>query len=139
MIEFHLETDFQLANEAPLREWISKIISSEGFEEGEIHYIFCDDKYLHKLNVQYLDHDTLTDVISFDYKMGNQVNGEIYISVERVKENAQDYKTAFTEELNRVMIHGILHFCGYLDKTEEEEAEMRTKENEALAILSSLI
>ncbi|MCG2429954.1 rRNA maturation RNase YbeY [Aequorivita xiaoshiensis] len=136
MIEFNFETDFTLENETLLNEWISKIIASEGFEVGEVHYIFCDDEFLHKLNVEFLNHDTLTDVISFDYRMGNQINGEIFISIERVQDNAQDFNNSFEEELHRVMIHGILHFCGYKDKTDEEEALMRSKENEALSILN---
>jgi len=135
MIEFNFETDFKLGNDTLLNEWISNVITSEGFEVGEVHYIFCDDEFLHKLNVEFLNHDTLTDVISFDYRMGNQINGEIFISVERVQDNAKDFNNCFEEELHRVMIHGILHFCGYKDKTDEEEALMRNKENEALSLL----
>lgn len=135
MIEFNFETDFKLDNDTLLNEWISNVITSEGFEVGEVHYIFCDDEFLHKLNVEFLNHDTLTDVISFDYRMGNQINGEIFISVERVQDNAKDFNNSFEEELHRVMIHGILHFCGYKDKTDEEEALMRIKENEALSLL----
>lgn len=135
MIEFNFETDFKLCNDTLLNEWISNVITSEGFEVGEVHYIFCDDEFLHKLNVEFLNHDTLTDVISFDYRMGNQINGEIFISVERVQDNAKDFNNSFEEELHRVMIHGILHFCGYKDKTDEEEALMRNKENEALSLL----
>ncbi|WP_313112396.1 rRNA maturation RNase YbeY [Aequorivita sediminis] len=135
MIEFNFETDFKLDNEALLKKWISNVITSESFEVGEVHYIFCDDEFLHKLNVEFLNHDTLTDVISFDYRMGNQINGEIFISIERVQDNAQDFENSFEEELHRVMIHGILHFCGYKDKTDDEEALMRNKENEALSLL----
>lgn len=135
MIEFNFETDFKLDNDTLLNEWISNVIISEGFEVGEVHYIFCDDEFLHKLNVEFLNHDTLTDVISFDYRMGNQINGEIFISVERVQDNAKDFNNSFEDELHRVMIHGILHFCGYKDKTDEEEALMRNKENEALSLL----
>lgn len=135
MIEFNFETDFQLDNETVLKEWISKIITAEGFELGEVIYILCDDDYLHKLNVEFLNHDTLTDIISFDYKMGRQINGEIYISIERVAENAEEYKTNFQDELHRVMIHGILHFCGYTDKSESEELQMRKKEDESLLLL----
>lgn len=135
MIEFNFETDFKLDNDTLLNEWISNVITSEGFEVGEVHYIFCDDEFLHKLNVEFLNHDTLTDVISFDYRMGNQINGEIFISVERVQDNAKDFNNSFDDELHRVMIHGILHFCGYKDKTDEEEALMRNKENEALSLL----
>ena len=85
-----------------------------------------------KLNVEFLNHDTLTDIISFDYGIGKHINGEIYISTERVLENSKDYKTLFKEELHRVMIHGILHFCGYKDKSEMDELLMRKKEDESL-------
>jgi rRNA maturation RNase YbeY len=136
MIEFNFETDFSLENTPKIIDWISEVIISEGFELGEILYVFCDDEYLQKLNIEFLNHDTLTDILSFDYCLGKQINGEIYISVERVADNASDFKTDFVEELHRVMIHGILHFCGYKDKSEKEEAQMRKKEDEALRLLS---
>lgn len=139
MIEFNFETDFELKNKSNLQKWISEIITSEGFELGEIVYIFCDDEYLHKLNVEFLGHDTLTDIISFDYCIGKQINGEIYISVERVIENSKDFETNFEEELHRVMIHGILHFCGYKDKSDTDEQTMRNKENETLKNLNTLM
>lgn len=129
MISFNYETEFQLQNERTLSEWISSAITKEGFNEGEINYIFCDDAYLLDLNIQFLDHDTLTDIISFDYTLGRQINGDIYISVERVRENAEDYEASFENELSRVLIHGILHYCGYKDKTVSDEANMREKEN----------
>lgn len=139
MIEFYFETDFELKGAKKLHKWIYEIIISEGFELGEILYIFCDDTFLHKLNVDFLKHDTLTDIISFDYKVGKQLNGEIYISVERVTENAKDFITNFEDELHRVMIHGILHFCGYNDKSELEEGIMRNKEEESLTLLSNFL
>lgn len=129
MISFNYETELQLHNEEKLSEWISKAIINEGFNEGEINYIFCDDAYLLKLNVEYLKHDTLTDIISFDYTIGKQINGDVYISSERVSDNAKDYNVTFENEMSRVLIHGILHYCGYKDKTEAEETEMRSKEN----------
>ena len=129
MISFNYETDLQLDNEQKLSEWISKAIINEGFNEGEVNYIFCDDAYLLKLNVEYLAHDTLTDIISFDYTIGKQINGDVYISAERVIDNAKDYEVSFENEMSRVLIHGILHYCGYKDKTGVEEAEMRSKEN----------
>ena len=138
MIDFNFETKFDLKNEALLKQWIADCIVSEGFELGEIVYIFCDDEYLHKLNVEFLNHDTLTDIISFDYKLGKQINGEIYISVDRVSDNATDFNTNFNDELHRVMIHGILHFCGYKDKSTLDEQLMREKEDECLKRLSSL-
>lgn len=132
MISFNYETDFELDNEAQYKDWISRIIESEGFDEGEINYIFCDDEYLHKINVEYLDHDTLTDIISFDYTVGNVLQGDIFISVERVQDNANDFNVSFEEELKRVLSHGVLHYCGYKDKSVEDEALMRTKEEEKM-------
>ncbi|UGS21078.1 rRNA maturation RNase YbeY [Flavobacterium cyclinae] len=132
MISFNYETDFELDNEAQYEDWISRIIESEGFDEGEINYIFCDDEYLHKINVEYLDHDTLTDIISFDYTVGNVLQGDIFISVERVQDNANDFNVSFEEELKRVLSHGVLHYCGYKDKSIEDEALMRAKEEEKM-------
>ena len=132
MISFNYETDFELENEAQYEDWISRIIESEGFDEGEINYIFCDDEYLHKINVEYLDHDTLTDIISFDYTVGNLIQGDIFVSVERVKDNATDFNVSFDEELKRVLSHGVLHYCGYKDKSPEDEALMRSKEEEKM-------
>ena len=103
MISFNYETDFELDNEAHYEDWISRIIESEGFDEGEINYIFCDDEYLHKINVEYLDHDTLTDIISFDYTVGNLIQGDIFVSVERVKDNANDFNVSFEEELKEYL------------------------------------
>lgn len=130
MISFNYETDFQLENEAAFEEWISRVIASEGKEEGEISYIFCDDEYLHKINVEYLNHDDLTDIISFDYSEGKILQGDIFISVERVRDNAVDFNVPFDDELKRVIIHGVLHYCGYKDKSEKDEALMRSKEDE---------
>ena len=132
MIEFYSETDFNIEDTKALSHWISKIILHENHELGDLTYVFCDDDYLHKLNVQFLNHDTLTDIISFDNSLGKQIHGEIYISVERVKENAGTYQVAFLEELHRVIIHGVLHFCGYKDKTKKQQETMSCKENEAL-------
>ena len=132
MISFNYETDFELDNEAHYEDWISRIIESEGFDEGEINYIFCDDEYLHKINVEYLDHDTLTDIISFDYSVGNVLQGDIFVSVERVLDNANDFNVSFEEELKRVLSHGDLHYCGYKDKSPEDEALMRSKEEEKM-------
>lgn len=132
MISFNYETDFELHNETHYEDWISRIIESEGFDEGEINYIFCDDEYLHKINVEYLDHDTLTDIISFDYTVGNLIQGDIFVSIERVRENAVDFKVSFDEELLRVLAHGVLHYCGYKDKSEADQALMRSKEEEKM-------
>ena len=132
MISFNYETDFELDNEALYEDWISRIIESEGFDQGEINYIFCDDEYLHKINVEYLNHDTLTDIISFDYTVGNVLQGDIFVSVERVKDNANDFNVSFEEELKRVLSHGVLHYCGYKDKSPKDEALMRSKEEEKM-------
>ncbi len=134
MTTFNYESDFELTNEPRYSDWISRVIQSEGKKEGEISYVFCDDAYLHEINVQYLQHDTLTDIISFDYSLGNEISGDIFISVERVQENAIDFNVAFEEELLRVMAHGVLHYCGYKDKSPEDETLMRTKEEEKIAM-----
>ncbi len=134
MISLNYETEFEIENEDDYTSWISAVLLSEIKEEGEINFIFCDDDYLLDLNVNFLDHDTLTDVISFDYSLGNEIHGDIYISVERVKENAKEFDVTFDEELKRVMVHGVLHYCGFQDKSEEDETEMRVKENEKLLL-----
>jgi len=132
MISFNYELDFKLDQEGLYADWISNVISSENKVEGDINYIFCDDDYLVEINKRYLDHDTLTDIISFDYSIGNNLQGDIFISIERVGENAIDFNVDFNEELKRVMVHGILHYCGYKDKIEDEERLMRQKEEEKM-------
>ena len=132
MISFNYETAFELPNEDQISTWISAVIQSENKKEGDINYIFCNDEYLLNLNEQYLDHDTLTDIISFDYSVGNELHGDIFISIERVQENAQDFKVTFQEELKRVLVHGVLHYCGYKDKTQQDEQLMRNKEDEKI-------
>jgi len=132
MISFNYETLKSVALSCTLSNWIAKIIESENKLEGEINYIFCDDDYLHKINLQYLNHDTLTDIISFDYSEGNFLQGDIFISIERVQDNATDFNISLLEELKRVMAHGILHYCGYKDKSAEEEKIMRQKEEEKM-------
>ena len=134
MINFNYETEFTLDNEEAFADWLSAVIVSESKNEGEINYIFCDDEYLHKINVEYLNHDTLTDIISFDYTVGNELNGDIFVSVERVEDNAKDFNVSFIEELKRVLAHGILHYCGYKDKSDSEAELMRSKEDEKIAM-----
>jgi probable rRNA maturation factor len=134
MISFNYETEFELPNENEIEKWLSEVIVSESKKEGDINYIFCDDEYLHEINVKYLDHDTLTDIISFDYSIGNELHGDIFVSVERVADNAKDFNVSFDEELKRVLVHGILHFAGYKDKSEEDELLMRSKEDEKIAM-----
>jgi len=134
MISFNYETDFKLQNETEVSGWISECIDSENFKEGDINYIFCDDAYLLKLNVEFLEHDTLTDIISFDYSVGKQLHGDIFISVDRVKDNANNFDVSFDVELRRVIIHGVLHYCGYKDKEDDDKKEMRQKENHYLSL-----
>ena len=134
MISFNYETEFILENETLFSDWISRVILSENKKEGDINYVFCDDEYILEINKQYLDHDYYTDIISFDYSVGNELHGDVFVSVERVRENATDFDVTFVEELKRVIIHGILHYSGYKDKSEEEELLMRQKENEKIAM-----
>lgn len=133
-INFFSENDFILKNEQQLISWIERVIFSEEKKLEEISFIFCDDDYLLDLNVQYLDHDTYTDIISFDYSVGNILQGDVYISTQRVTENAQEYNVSFEEELRRVIIHGVLHLAGYKDKTEEDSSMMRRKEEDKLKL-----
>jgi rRNA maturation RNase YbeY len=128
MISFNSEVPFEISNADNAASWLSSIISQEDYNEGEVSIVFCDDEFLHKLNVEFLDHDTLTDVISFDYSMGKEIHGEIFISIERVKVNANEFNQTFDAELSRVMAHGVLHYCGYKDKSESDAATMRSKE-----------
>lgn len=138
-IQFHTEDiDFQIEENTPLSnrlsEWLIATAEREGEEIGELNYIFCSDDYLHKLNIEYLDHDTLTDIITFPtFEDENlPISGDMYISIERVRDNANDLKIAFEDELRRVLVHGLLHLCGYHDETDDEEMLMRQKEDEAL-------
>ena len=137
MIVFNYEIDFSLNNEPQLENWIQDIVFNYGFSLGEINYIFCDDDYLHKLNLEFLKHDTLTDVISFDNTIGELISVDIFISIERIRDNAIDFKVTFAEELHRVMIHGVLHCLGFKDKTNEDKKIMTKKENESLLFLRS--
>ena len=131
-LNFYSENDFKLREEALYEAWIRRIIESENRKLEDISYIFCDDEYLLEINQKYLDHDTYTDIISFDNSVGNILAGDIFISTERVGENAREYGVDFQEELRRVMAHGILHFCGYKDKSDEESTFMRQKEEEKM-------
>lgn len=129
MIVFNNEIEFKLFNPDLVSDWLSDVINNEGFSEGEINYVFCSDDYLLAKNIEFLNHDTLTDIISFDYTMGKLISGDVFISVERVMENSKMFNVSFNNELCRVMVHGVLHYCGYKDKTEEERVEMRLKED----------
>jgi probable rRNA maturation factor len=134
MISFHYEIDFKLPSERAFKSWLSQVVLSEEKTIGGINYIFCDDVYLHKINVDYLNHDTLTDIISFDYTIGNVLHGDIFISVERVRENAAEFNVSFEDELKRVMAHGVLHYCGFKDKSDKDQRTMRSKEDEKIAM-----
>jgi probable rRNA maturation factor len=136
MIDFHYETDFLLLKEDKFKKWISSGIEERSFKEGDLNFIFCDDAYLLKLNVEFLKHDTLTDIISFDYTLGKLLGGDVFISIPRVRENAMEHNLSFESELSRVMIHGILHYMGYPDKTDTEKAIMRASEDKCLAKLA---
>lgn len=132
MIDYNYEIDFSLNNEDEFTSWIDAVIDSENKIVGDIAYIFCDDDYLLQINEQYLNHDDLTDIISFDYTEDDIVSGDIFISIERVKDNANDLGVSFDEELKRVIIHGVLHYCGYKDKSESDALLMREKEDEKI-------
>lgn len=110
-------------------KWINKVVALEGKSIGEISFIFCSDEYLLEVNKKYLAHDYYTDVITFDYTEGQKVNGDILISIDRVKENSISFSTKYMDELNRVMIHGVLHLLGYKDKTKKQKFLMTVKEN----------
>ncbi len=139
MIYQHTEDiDFTYSNETMLRQWLDSVARQEGKTIGEINIIFCSDEYLLEMNKQYLNHDYYTDVITFDYSDDQIISGDIFISVDRVKDNAQTYKQIFATELNRVIVHGILHLIGYKDKTDAEQKIMRQKENYYLQKLSEL-
>src|SRR5690606_6150400 len=134
MIDFHYLTDFQIEEEIQYTNWISRIISSEESTIGQLDFIFCSDEYLLKINQDYLEHDTYTDIITFPYSEGELISGDIFISVERVTENANTYEVDFNTELRRVMAHGLLHMLGYGDKNDEEALIMRVKENEKIKL-----
>lgn len=138
MLEFHSENDFKLDDLEQLRDWISLSITKMGKQVGDLNYIFCNDDYLIKINQDYLNHDTYTDIISFDYSDKDILSGDIFISTERVEENANTFQVSFKEELRRVLIHGVLHFAGYKDKSEEESKEMRKQEDKYLAIYKTI-
>jgi probable rRNA maturation factor len=129
MIAFEYLKTEDIAEINQNKKWLNQVISNEAKEEGDITYIFCDDDYLLEKNIRFLNHNTLTDVITFDYCEEKSVSGDIFISIERVKENSEIFKVDFLTELNRVMVHGLLHLLGYKDKTEKESNLMRKKEN----------
>ncbi|AKD02812.1 rRNA maturation RNase YbeY [Pontibacter korlensis] len=135
-IEFFSEDiDFELNNPEQVSEWIADVIDHHGQELSGLTYIFCSDDYLHEINVEYLDHDTLTDIITFNNAdFEGIIEGDIFISVDRVRDNATDHGTTFEDELHRVIIHGVLHLLGFKDKTKEQEALMRKEEDSSLSL-----
>ena len=132
-IFFHKENVSFSADEELVVRWVKESITSLGCVLGELSFIFCSDEYLKKINIKYLNHDFFTDVITFNYSNEKLLFGDIYISTDRVKENAKTYSSSFNQELFRVIIHGVLHLCGFNDKTEEEKNLIRSKENEFLS------
>lgn len=129
MINFFFENIDEIELPNNILEWITQLIQNEGKRVGDINYIFCDDEYLLKVNQDFLNHDYYTDIITFDYVKGKTINGDIFVSVTRILDNAKILSNNFEKELTRVLAHGVLHLCGYKDKTEEEIKQMRTKED----------
>ncbi len=131
---FTEDIKFDLKNKRSKKSWIKSIAEEEGYKIAEINYVFCSDDYLLDININYLDHDTYTDIITFDNSESEKIiESDIYISIDRVRENAKTHDIPFEDELDRVLIHGVLHLCGYKDKTKEEEINMRLKENNSLS------
>lgn len=138
-IHFNKENiQFDLKEKMKVKKWITETIKQFGCKVGDIGYLFCDDAYLLNANITFLQHDTFTDIITFDYVEGDVISGDIMISVERVKENAEIFNVTFEQELHRVIIHGIHHLLGQGDKSEKEAAEMRQKENDSLHLWDTL-
>jgi len=129
MIKYFSSTDFVITSKDELAVWLESATNNEGRTLGELVFNFCSDESLSKINKEFLNHDTLTDVITFDYSTLNDISGEIFISIDRVRENAAEFQQSFEQELKRVMIHGLLHLCGYNDKTTKEKVLMSTREN----------
>lgn len=137
-ILFHEEDiSFLLSDELTYTNWIQSVIESESCHLQQLNYIFCSDAALLEVNIEYLNHDTYTDIITFPYAAPPTIEGDIFISIDRVRENAGHFEQPFEHELRRVMIHGVLHLCGYGDKSVEEKNRMRAKENAAIALFPS--
>jgi probable rRNA maturation factor len=131
IVFFNEDINFKFQGKNKFKVWLKKVAEKEGFSINNLNYIFCSDEYLHKINLEYLDHDTYTDIITFDNSEDeSSIEGDIFISIERVRENSQTLSTVFEEELKRVIVHGLLHLCGYDDHTLEDNAEMRLLESE---------
>jgi len=137
-IEFHSETPFELEDGSRQKRKLGVFFEKEGCRLGSIQYVFMSDEQLYKMNIEYLNHDTYTDILTFDMSEGDEIAGDMYISIDRVKDNAKEMDAPWQEELDRVMIHGLLHLLGYNDKTEEEKRIMRQKEDEYLRLFATL-
>lgn len=136
MISFQNQSiSFKLKNKTKLKLWIKTIVDKEKYALGAINYIFCSDDELLEINIKHLNHNTFTDIITFDYTENKKISSDIFISIDRVIENSKKFNTTFENELHRVMIHGVLHLCGYKDKTKPDAELMRKKENAALKFL----
>ncbi len=135
---FSEEIDFELEGSVSYSKWIEALITSYDKLTGDISYVFCSDDYLHKMNVEHLNHDTLTDIITFDYTHAGIISGDIFISIDRVKENSQSFQVSFETELHRVMCHGVLHLIGFKDKSEDEKTEMRIAEDAAIDLIETI-
>lgn len=129
---------FDISKKRLLKSWITSCALKERKTIEDLSFVFCSDEYLHNLNVTYLSHDTLTDVITFEYSKGEAISGEVYISKDRVKDNSIKYSSTFELELYRVMIHGFLHLCGYKDKSKSDIVTMRRKEDSYLSLLKNV-
>jgi len=129
------ETEMPEINQERVSSWISQVVESFECEIGEINYYFCSDNYLLEMNREHLNHDYFTDIITFDYTVADMISGDLFISVDTVRDNAQEYQVDFFEELHRVIVHGVLHLLGYKDKSVEEKALMTAKENYYLSLL----
>ena len=132
------DIDFELLEAEKVKNWISKVIQLRGKKVGNISYLFCDDEYLLGVNQQYLNHDTYTDIITFDYVAADLISGDIMISIDRVGENASQFEVPFELELRRVIIHGVLHLLGQGDKSDDEATEMRRQEEESLVLWNTM-
>ena len=135
-VSFHRENVSLNADEKLIIKWLTNSVNSLDYSIGELSFVFCSDDYLRKLNIKHLNQNYFTDVITFDYSKEMSLIGDVFISTERVKENAKLFNVSFNEELFRVIIHGVLHLCGFKDKTKEEKAEMRSKENNFLSLIN---
>lgn len=129
MINYFFEEIKEFDIENYITEGLESLIKNEGKKTGDIQYIFCDDEYLLKVNQDYLQHDYYTDIITFDYVKGKTINGDIFISLQRIEDNTKLLSTSYEDEFKRVLCHGLLHLCGYKDKTDEEQKVMRSKED----------